>query len=166
MDTSNISFAADRMLGRLARMLRLLGYDTLYNPQTTTPQLLEIARQSKRVILTRGDPQKRFPGIPNVISLKSEYPTEQFREVVGRFQLDTRAGLWTRCTLCNALIVKADRATIESQLEPRVFQLYEEFYQCAGCGHIYWRGSHAERILKNLSNILAGSAGEKNGSSE
>jgi len=152
------------MLGRLARMLRLLGYDTLYAPQMTTPQLLDIARQGERVVLTRGDAQKRFPDVPRVISVKSEYPPEQLREVVERFQLDTRAGLWTRCTLCNALIVRADKSTIESQVEPRIFRLYEEFYRCAGCGHIYWRGSHVERMLKNLSNILEGSSGKEGGS--
>ena len=159
MDASHVSFAVDRTLGRLARMLRLLGYDTVYSPQITTAQLLEIARQGERAVLTRGDAQKRFPGIANVISLKSEHPTEQFREVVRRFRLDARAGLWTRCTLCNALINKVEKATIESQVAPKVFQLYEEFYQCGGCGHIYWRGSHAERILKNLSSILEESPG-------
>jgi uncharacterized protein with PIN domain len=78
---------------------------------------------------------------------------------VERFQLETHAGLWTRCTLCNAPIEKAEKIAIEPQVDPKVFRLYEEFYRCTGCGHIYWRGSHVERILKNLSSILAGGAG-------
>ena len=154
MGESVISFAADRMLGRLARMLRLLGYDTLYSPQMTSTTLLEIARSGNRLILTRGDAQKRFPGVTKILSLRSEYPPQQLREVVEGFQLDTQAGLWTRCTLCNAAIEKAHKPAIESQVDPKIFRLYEEFYRCTGCGHIYWRGSHVERILKNLSSIL------------
>lgn len=166
MNNPPISFAADRMLGRLARMLRLLGYDTLYTPDMTTAQLLEIARRGERVVLTRGDARKRFPGASNVLSLKSEHPPEQFREVVERFQLDTRERLWTRCTLCNAPIEKADKSTLESQVEPNIFQLYEQFYRCAGCGHIYWHGSHVERVLKNLARILEGPSEKSEGSKQ
>jgi hypothetical protein len=154
MRSSEISFAADRMLGRLARMLRLLGYDTLYAPNMTPAQLLEISGNGQRLILTRGDTQRRFPSVTRILSLKSEYPPQQLCEVVERFQLDTRSGLWTRCTLCNALIEKAAKPAIESQVDPKVFRLYEEFYRCTGCDHVYWRGSHVERILKNLSRIL------------
>lgn len=147
-------FAADRMLGRLARMLRLLGYDTVYAPDMTTAQLLELARRGERVVLTRGDAGKRFPGIEKVLSLRSEYAPEQLREVVEKFGLDTRAGLWTRCTLCNGAIEEVDKLAVQSLVKPKVFQLYEKFYRCAGCGHIYWRGSHVERILINLASLL------------
>jgi uncharacterized protein with PIN domain len=154
MNPSEIRFAADRMLGRLARTLRLLGYDTLYASDMTTPQLVEIARLGERFVLTRGNAQKRFPGLLNVLSVKNESPPEQLREVVEYFKLDTRIGLWTRCTLCNAAIGPVEKAAVESQVEPKVFQVYENFYRCTGCGHIYWQGSHVERILKNLDRLL------------
>jgi hypothetical protein len=156
-----ISFAADRMLGRLARMLRLLGYDTLYTPHMTPTELLEIARSGQRFILTRGDAQKRFPAARNIFSLRSEYPPQQLREVVEKFQLDTHAGLWTRCTLCNAPIEKIDKSAVASRVKPKIFELYEAFYRCTGCDHIYWRGSHVERILENLSGILEAGGGGK-----
>jgi uncharacterized protein with PIN domain len=147
-------FAADRMLGRLARMLRLLGYDTLYAPDMTAAQLREIGRQGERVVLTRGDAKKRFPTLNNVLSLNSEFPPEQLREVVERFGLDTQSGLWTRCTLCNALIAKVDKAEIEGHVEAKIFSLYDEFFRCTGCAQIYWRGSHVERTVKNLASLL------------
>ncbi len=159
LDPSQIRFAADRMLGRLARMLRLLGYDTLYSPDLTAVQLAEIAEHEDRVLLTRGRLDKRFPGIEKGFSLKSEYPPEQLREVVQRFSLDTRGGLWTRCTLCNAQIQKVDKQTVESLVEPKVFRLYDEFFRCSGCGHIYWQGSHVERILHNLASLLGEPSG-------
>ena len=154
MNPSEIFFAADRMLGRLARMLRLLGYDTLYAPDMTTPQLLEIARRSERVVLTRGDAPKRFPGIEKILSLKSDSPPEQLREVVEKFGLDTREGLWTRCTLCNGSINLIEKAAVATLVPPKVFELYEEFCRCAACGQVYWRGSHVARILKNLALLL------------
>lgn len=142
------------MLGRLAKMLRLLGYDTLYAPDMATAKLLEIARSAERVVLTRGDAPKRFPGLGNVYSVKSEHAPQQLREAVMRFRLDTHTGLWTRCTLCNATIESVGKREIEPRVEPKVFQLYHDFFRCTGCEHIYWRGSHVERILKNLAALL------------
>jgi len=154
MNQSEIRFVVDRMLGRLARTLRLLGYDTLYAPDMTTAQLHEIARGSDRVVLTRGNVEKRFPGLKNAVSIRSEHAPEQLREVVECFKLDTRRGLWTRCTLCNGIIEKVEKAAVVTLVEPRVFEIYDEFYRCAHCGHIYWQGSHVERILRNLASVL------------
>lgn len=144
------------MLGRLAKMLRLLGYDTLYSPEVSTGELQKIARAGERVILTRGRAEKRFPGLANVFSIRSDNAPEQLREVVQQFDLDTRTDLWTRCTLCNASIQKVEKQAIQSLVEPKVFEIYQEFFRCSGCGHVYWQGSHVERILKNLELILKG----------
>ena len=154
MDPSAIRFAVDRMLGRLAKMLRLLGYDTVYVNDMTTAQLLAVGRSGERMILTRGETAQRFPHLNNVLSLKSEYPAEQLRELVERLGLDARSGLWTRCTLCNAPIERVEKARVEALVPPKVFQLYEDFYRCAGCGHVYWHGSHVDRILRNLAMVL------------
>ncbi len=154
MGPDEIRFAADCMLGRLARMLRLLGYDTLYSPDNTAAQLSEIARRGERVVLTRGVVEKRFPLVANLFRVGSEYAPEQLREVVERFRVDTRAGLWTRCTLCNATIERIDKAAVQSAVAPKVLQIYHEFFRCSGCGHVYWRGSHVERILRNLGTLL------------
>jgi uncharacterized protein with PIN domain len=156
MEQSSIGFVADRMLGRLARMLRLLGYDTEYSPQMTTAQLREAARRGERIVLTRGHAEKRFPDLTHVFSVQSEHAPEQLREVVGHFKLDARSGLWTRCTLCNALIAKVEKRHVVEQLPAKVAEVYEDFYRCVGCGHVYWRGSHVERILKNLAALLGG----------
>jgi uncharacterized protein with PIN domain len=149
------SFAADRMLGRLAKMLRLLGYDTLYSSDMSVERLLKAAADRGRMVLTRGQAEKRFPGVNNVYSVRSEHPPEQLREVVRRFDLDTRSGLWTRCTLCNGTIERAEKASVKTQVGPRIFELYNEFFRCQSCGHIYWKGSHADRILRKLASLLA-----------
>ncbi len=147
-------FVADRMLGRLARMLRLLGYDTAYSPGFTPSQMARLARDENRILLTRGNAEKRFPGLDRVVTLGSDYPPEQLRDVAERLSLDTTSGLWTRCTLCNGGIVRVEKNEVVSCVEPKVFEIYQEFFRCSACGHIYWRGSHVERILKNLSSLL------------
>jgi hypothetical protein len=160
MSPCEIRFAADKMLGRLARMLRLLGFDTLYANDMTAAQLLAIGRSGERVVLTRGETAQRFPGLDKVLSLESEYPPEQLREVVERFGLDTRSGLWTRCTLCNAPIERVEKAAVEALVEAKILRLYEEFYRCTGCNHVYWRGSHVDRILRNLHALLGSGSRE------
>lgn len=142
------------MLGRLARMLRLLGYDTEYSAEMTTVRLEEIARQSGRHILTRGHAEKRFPTLSKVFSVTSDNPSAQLREVVERFKLDVRSGLWTRCTLCNGEIAPVLKADVAAKVPPRVAEVYADFYCCRSCAHVYWRGSHVERILKNLQRLL------------
>jgi len=145
-----IRFAADRHLGRLARLLRLLGYDTLYSPSVSVGGLKESAAREGRIILSRGRVEKRFAGIPGVFGVRSEAAAEQLRQVVGHFGLDTSTGLWTRCTLCNGVIEKVEKVSVESEVDPKIFSLYEEFFRCASCRHLYWRGSHVDRILQNL----------------
>lgn len=154
MDQLLIRFAADRMLGRLARMLRLLGYDTDYSPEMTTARLRETAAGAERIVLTRGQAEKRFPDLANVFSVQSERPPDQLREVVERFKLETRSGLWTRCTLCNGMIEKAEKPSVQAFVPAKVFEVYKEFFRCAHCGHVYWKGSHVERVLKNLAVML------------
>ena len=156
MEQSSIRFVVDRMLGRLARTLRLLGYDTEYSPQMTTAHLQEAARQGDRIVLTRGHAEKRFPDLAHVFSVQSQHAPEQLREVVSHFKLDVRSGLWTRCTLCNAPIERVEKKTVSDRVPPKVAEVYEDFYRCAGCGHVYWQGSHVERILKNLAALLDG----------
>ncbi len=142
------------MIGRLARMLRLLGYDTLYQPELKPAGLSELARREDRIIMTRGDTRLRFPGAANVFSIRSEYPPEQLKEVIARFSLDPKSGLWTRCTVCNGPISSVAKEEIKDLVKPKVYELYSEFYRCAGCGRVYWHGSHVERILKNLTAVL------------
>jgi uncharacterized protein with PIN domain len=153
-DNVTFRFAADRMLGRLARMLRLLGYDTTYSPNVTPQALREHAQEEGRTILTRGELATRFPDFERILSVKSDNPAEQLREVIAHFHLDPRSGLFTRCTLCNGLLNKVAKAEVESEVPPKVFTVYDEFFRCAECRHVYWRGSHVARILKKLAVLL------------
>jgi len=151
-----IRFAADRHLGRLARLLRLLGYDTLYSPSISVGRLKDSAVREGRTILTRGHLERRFAGVPGVFGVGSQVAAEQLRQVVEHFGLDTRSGLWTRCTLCNGVIEKVEKVSVESEADSKIFNLYQEFFRCVSCRHLYWRGSHVDRILENLKQWQVG----------
>lgn len=151
---NQIRFVADRMLGRLAKMLRLLGYDTRYEPALAPAQLQTVALQDDRVVLSRGDVRKRFCEGLRLFSVPSDYPPEQLCEVVKHFSLDSHTGLWTRCTLCNAEILPIEKSAVAGQVPPKAFHVYDQFFRCGGCQKIYWRGSHVERTVKNLERIL------------
>ncbi len=148
------------MLGRLARMLRLLGYDTVYLQDLTPAKLQQTLQPEERILLTRGHAEKRFPGLKNYHVLQSDDPPKQLREVVDRFGLDPNSGLWTRCTLCNSAIRKIEKEAAGSRVPPKVFEIYTEFFECSGCSHVYWKGSHVERILRNLSSLLGPQQGQ------
>ena len=134
------------MLGRLAKYLRFLGYDTYYpNGDMSDNELLRIAREEERVLLTRDKELAMRGGV----LIESDDYREQFRFVVERFNLKTDNAL-TRCSVCNTVLVKVDRSYVKDSVPPHVYDTHDEFYQCPQCGRVYWWGSHTEKIIMFL----------------
>ena len=135
----NPRFFADAMLGRLARWLRILGYDTSYEAHLEDAALVRRAIQEERVILTRD----------------RALPAEQLRELVTRVQLDTEGRLFTRCSRCNAGLESVPRSQIAERVPARVLRDHDHFKHCPGCGRVYWEGSHVDRIRSAIRRALA-----------
>ncbi len=140
-------FAADRMLARLARWLRLLGADVLFDPQLGGDKLLRRARTEGRVTLTR---DKRLRTASDALYLESNLFRDQLREVLARFPFDLRRGAFTRCSHCNEPLAEAGRDTVVHRVPPFVYASQERFSRCPRCGRIYWGATHHERILREL----------------
>lgn len=147
-------FAVDSMLGKLARWLRILGYDTLYDPAIA---LLELAAQAKaecRVLLTR---RRNLPdGMPSIemFVLNSDKFPDQLRSVIHRFNLDTESGLFTRCLECNVAVQSVMRAEVRGRIPDRSFEGFDEFFECPKCHSVYWGGAHRKNTLRRLRSIL------------
>lgn len=145
-------FAADAMLGRLARWLRILGYDTFYDSAVEDGDLVRRAVAEGRHLLTR---DRRLPEewrIDGCTVLASDDPLEQLRAVLqmlGARPAET-AGLFSRCPACNDVLVDADRLETRGSVPLRVWESHEAFSRCPGCGKIYWQGSHTRRIRRRL----------------
>ncbi len=147
-------FISDAMAGRLARWLRVIGFDTAYRPDISDAELVRQAVEERRVILTRDHSLPEEWRAPQLVLLQSEKPLAQLREVVERFGLDWRAGLFTRCSRCNGRLAPARRAEVESQAPPRVLADHERFTRCTACGRLYWEGSHTVRMRRTLARAL------------
>jgi uncharacterized protein len=140
-------FAADRMLARLARWLRLLGADVLFDSSLGGDKLLARARAEGRVTLTR---DKRLRTAPDALYLEDNLFRDQLRTVLARFPFDPRGRAFTRCSHCNEPLAQAARDTVVHRVPPFVFASQEQFARCPRCGRIYWGATHPERILREL----------------
>jgi uncharacterized protein with PIN domain len=142
--------AADRMLMRLARWLRLLGADVITDASLSGAELLRVARSGGRVLITR---DKRLRTAPDVIFVESNSFRDQLREVVIRLGIDARAIAFTRCSQCNHLLVPVARELVGRRVPPYVFASHDRFSECEGCGRIYWPETHPARIRALLDSI-------------
>lgn len=147
-------FIADVMLGRLARWLRTLGFDTAYDDAITDTELVRRAFAEGRYILTR---DRRLPEqwrITGALLLESEKPLDQLREVVRRFGLQPSERLFSRCLVCNAEVVPASPEEVEALVPPLIRERHESFFRCPNCGRVYWEGSHTRRMRSALTRIF------------
>ncbi|MFN3134444.1 MAG: Mut7-C RNAse domain-containing protein [Candidatus Kryptonium sp.] len=149
-------FVADVMLGKLAKWLRLLGYDTIYDPKLSTKELVKIANEEERLFLTRSKRVVEEFGAKNFYIVKAEKFKEQLNEVIKNLNLNTETNLFSRCSICNVEIVEVEKSNIINLIPEETAKSFEEFYQCPKCGKIYWNGSHTARIVKTLKEIKNG----------
>lgn len=139
-------FLADNHLGRLARFLRLLGFDTWYHPAWDDAQLAQAAGAQARILLTRDRNLLKRKEVIFGYCLHTLEPLEQLQAVVRRFGLPAEIQPWQRCLRCNGRLLPAAKETVLAQLEPKTRLFFDEFRQCAACGQVYWQGSHMERL--------------------
>lgn len=152
-------FVADVHLGKLVRDLRLLGIDVVYRPSAEDRQLVNIASNENRALLTRDRRLLMHAAVQHGYYLRSQNPLEQTIEVLRRFDLGSILSPFSRCLRCNALLEPTEKETIISQLEPLTRIYYEEFRRCTGCGQVYWSGSHFTKLQKRLEEIRANLGG-------
>ncbi len=149
------AFVIDSNLGKLARYLRLLGFDALYSNQYSDPQVVDIGVTEQRIILTRDRRLLHHKIITHGYWVRSVRPAEQVAEVLKRFDLKQLVRPMHRCAVCNGIISSVKKEKILDQLEPLTKKYYHEFHQCQDCGKIYWKGSHYNKILKKLDALTS-----------
>ena len=148
-------FVADRHLGKLARNLRLLGFDVAYDQQAQDRQLLGVMESEDRALLTRDRRLLMHAIVKAGYCPRSQNSDEQTIEVIRRFDLFDSIAPFTRCLRCNAPLQEVAKADVIEKLEPLTKIYYERFRRCSGCGQIYWAGSHFSKLQKRLDEIRA-----------
>lgn len=149
-------FLADAMLGRLARWLRALGFDTAYDSTAPDAELVRRAAAEQRVLLTRDVHLLRELRPVHALPIQSDVPLLQLRQVVDALELPPPAELFTLCLLCNAPLDEVPSPEREGVVPPSARALPGPVRRCAICGRVYWAGSHARRMRADLERALPG----------
>lgn len=147
-------FVIDCNLGRLARYLRLLGLDCLYQNDYTDDEVALLSQQQHRIVLTRDRRLLYRKIITHGLYIRESKPREQVREVLRRIDLHRTLRPFTRCTRCNGLLNSVNKDIVDHKLEPKTRQYYEDFLQCMDCGQVYWQGSHHHRAQQLIKGLL------------
>jgi len=146
-----MKFLCDDNLGKLAKLLRILGYDVLFDSKVDDHKLIRQSLEEERVILTRDTKLVRFKTIRNQILIAHDDPIEQLKQVIRQLGLESRKeNLFSRCLLCNSLLDKMEKKDAEERVPAYVFRTHEHFLICRSCNKIFWKGTHVEATKERL----------------
>lgn len=144
------AFVLDVHLGKLARMMRLLGFDCLYRNDYDDPEIVDISVQQNRIILTRDRHLLQASAVTRGYWVRSGVVDDQVGEVLHRFDLFSQIRSFRRCLLCNGALESVRKEDILQCLEPKTILYYNTFLKCRQCGQIYWKGTHFEKLEKKV----------------
>jgi uncharacterized protein len=147
-------FILDVHLGKLAKYLRLCGFDTLYRTDFDDREIIDLSLKEKRIILTHDIGLLKNNLVTHGYWIRSQFHYEQLSEVLLRFDLVNQIIPFTRCMECNGLLTEVAKADILDRLLPHTREIFEKFLKCSGCNRIYWEGSHYEKMRKYIDNII------------
>lgn len=147
------AFIADCHLGKLAKYLRLMGFDTLYFPQIDDNRLIDIANEEDRIILTRDKALSQRKGAP-VLFLEPVETRAQLQYLVNRFHLREHPAPFSRCIVCNTPLEAIDKEKILDRVPEKVGRCFNYFEYCGVCDRVYWHGDHYHRMKHFLESVL------------
>jgi len=140
-----MKFIADVMLGKLAKRMRLLGIDVLYDPAYQDNEILRLALDQGRIILTRDTALASRPLAQNSVLIESDMVDKQLHQVVEMSSLHSTAML-TRCSACNTILTVPGRDEVRDLVSIHVYEQHRDFLRCETCGRIYWKGTHVRNM--------------------
>jgi uncharacterized protein with PIN domain len=146
-------FVIDVNLGRLARLLRVLGFDVWWSSDADDQTLADVSLGQQRILLTRDRGLLKRRAITHGLFVRSDHPEEQTLDVIRRLDLAQRLAPFTRCVRCNGRLVAVTKDEVIDHLEPLTRRYYEDFSRCTECGRIYWPGSHSARLVSFVEGL-------------
>jgi len=149
-------FVVDANLGKLARMLRLLGFDSLYEAHIADAKVVESALHDHRIILTRDRGLLMRKAVTHGYWVRNNQPRAQIREVVDRLDLHAHCKPFTRCMLCNGSLYAVPIDDVRLELPVRTRSWVDGAYRCDTCRKLYWKGSHWQRLIEWVEHATSG----------
>ncbi|MCS7250035.1 MAG: Mut7-C RNAse domain-containing protein [candidate division WOR-3 bacterium] len=147
---AEIKFLCDFMLGKLAKYLRMLGFDTKYEKETNKVKMEFVAKTENRIIITRNSSYKEKE---NCLFLNTDNPKEQLLIILNKLNLYDKIKLASRCLLCNEVVKKIEKKDVKGKVPYYVYQTKNEFSYCPICQRIYWAGTHYKNMEEFLEKI-------------
>ena len=148
-------FVVDVHLGTLARYLRMLGFDTLYENNYIENEIIKISINENRTILTKDKGMLKHKEVTHGLYIRSVSPQIQLKEVVDRLDLYKLIKEFSRCLECNSILKRVPKKEIEDRIPAKVKEFQNEFYICENCNKIYWPGSHYEKMEKIIKTLIS-----------
>lgn len=149
----NPRFIADVHLGRLARYLRMMGFDVLYKNDFNDKEIVTLSLSERRAILTKDSGILKRNEVTHGYWIRSTKVEEQVIEVIKRFDLTNNIKEFSRCIDCNSLLTKTDKDKIINELPLKVAHSQEGFYKCPQCKKNYWKGTHHQKMLSFIQSV-------------
>ncbi len=149
-----IRFIVDVNVGKLARLLRMLGSDTAYNWKWRDGYIADLAYKEGRIVLSKDHGLLKRKAVTWGRLIRSDNPTEQLQEVIQVFGLTKPFNLFSRCLRCNTILSPVDKSKILHLLEPKTKKYFNHFHICPSCKRIYWPGSHQEKMKEWLKQVI------------
>jgi len=144
---SEQKFICDFMLGRLAKWLRLLGFDTVYYNNPDDSGILHKALKEGRIILSRS---KDITKYKNSILIKSENIEEQLRQLKEIIKITSPL---SRCPECNTSLNNVNKEDIKDKVPKYIYKIHSDFKKCPDCGKIFWKGTHYREIKRKIDEL-------------
>lgn len=146
-------FVADAHLGGLARLLRMAGFDTLYDNHYEDAAMAAMANRENRVLLTRDRALLMHRVVIHGCYVHAVKPKAQLRELYQRFDLVAHAKPFSLCMSCNSPLQAVDKQAVLDRLPPRVQARHERFLRCDECDRIFWEGTHWQDMRALLDTL-------------
>lgn len=150
----NTKFILDIQLGKLAKKLRMLGFDTLYKNNCNNNQIIKTSRLEHRIILTRDKGLLKTKTVTHGYWVRNTDSELQLLEIIKYFDLTQQIKPFTRCLVCNGEITPVNKNKIQDQLFSKTKKNFNEFFECTKCKKIYWKGSHFQKMKNKIEEMV------------
>jgi hypothetical protein len=151
----NVAFACDCMCGKLAKRLRMLGFDAFYKKFILDSDLVDMCEEENRILLTKDTGIIKRQTNADVYIVNGKNPDEEIVEVIEEFDLKKRAKPFSRCINCGNILKDVDKYKVIHDVPEYVYQTQDQFAKCCGCGKIYWSATHKYKMDSYIEKWLS-----------
>ncbi len=148
-------FLCDGHLGKLALLLRIMGFDTEWDDSWSEPGMARRGINENRTVLTRSRSLLKRASMDNAMLVRSDIADTQAAEVLRRFLLTDQVRLFGRCSKCNGLLGEVAKDDVAARIPPRTAKWLDTYYLCRECDHLFWEGTHVTALRNRVEKILA-----------